>query len=393
MHFYLSLVLISLLVLMPVHARELIWKENIKPLTLKSSYTKFNDFFLYDETKESESWAKFSLSSELAQEGDGWGYTSSLHAYHSLSSIKHTSSNTFEDKGVIFNFVPAFYLSAEQRLYLDLNFQSRALLSGEGVTQFLNIDQQVTESTKKVELTWRYGSELSPRYFDVRLGYSDISYDTELLALNRAEYKSYYAESELGFAYTTASHLLLSLSYRQDRYTFDSRRDADYINSLVGVSWNPSQATNLRFLIGYFNRRFEQQGLEDSKGLSWKLSATWNPVDRFSVLLNSSRNSVATQDPEALDSVLTSFLIEATYEMNDRVAFLLGIESRDEEFNNAANVSVREIDDTLLKAEVSYEFKKSWLLALAYTSKNKEDNQDIATYDQSSWTLSVQKEY
>ena len=393
MHFYLSLVLIGLLVLMPVHARELVWKENIKPLTLKSSYTKFNDFFLYDETKESESWAKFSLSSELAQEGDGWGYTSSLQAYHSLSSIEHTSGNTFDDKGVAFNFVPAFYLTAEQRLYLDLNFQSRALLPGEGVTQFLNVDQQVTESQKKAELTWRYGSELSPRYFDIRLGYYDKSYDTELLTVNRVEYKSYYAESELGFAYTTASHLLLSLSYRQDRYTFDSQRDADYINSLVGVSWNPSQATSLRFLIGYFNRRFEQQQLEDNKGLSWKLSATWNPVDRFSLLLDSSRNSVATQDPEALDSVLTSFLIEATYQINDRMAFLLGIESRDEEFNNAANISVREIDDTLLKAELSYEFKKSWLLALAYTSKDKEDSRGIATYDQSSWALSVQKEY
>jgi len=393
MHCRLFLILIVLFVLIPVNASELVWKENIKPLTLKSSYTKFNDFFLYNEDKESESWAKFSLTSKLAQEGNGWGYSSLIQAYHSASSIKNNDQHEFDDKGLSVNFKPAFYLSSEQRLYLNLDFSTQALLPGEGITQFLQFDEQLTKRNKQLEVSWRYGSELSPRYFDARMGYYDESYDQDFIGVKRAEYKSYYLESELGFAYTTASHILVNLSYSQDRYEFDDSRDANYINSLVGLSWNPSKATHLRFLLGYFIRQFEQQGVEDNKGLSWKLSATWSPVDRFSVTLDSSRNSVVTQDQDSTDSLLTSYLLSVRYQIAERANLSMGLERRNEEFNNAANVSLREIDDTILKAEFSYEFKKSWLLALSLISKDKNDSSGVASYDQSLWALSLQKEY
>lgn len=239
-------------------ADDLVWKESIKPLNVTASYTSYNDFFLYDGVDKSEQQSTVSLSSRLAQEGQGWGYELSIDGTHSLNDISARSQGTYKNRQLGIEFEPAIYLSEKQRLYFNLAHHRKTLRPGEGLAQFALSSGQLESRQSKVATTWRYGSEFSPRYVDVEVGITREEYNRDTVLAMGAEYQSVYSSIELGFAYTQASHLITKLRYQEDSYQHSNTRDASYMNAQVGLSWKPSSATRLKLLAGYFSRDFEQ---------------------------------------------------------------------------------------------------------------------------------------
>jgi hypothetical protein len=184
-----------------------------------------------------------------------------------------------------------------------------------------------SESTNKVEAALVYGnginsSESSSSRRFIRLGFSHLKQDfadknsySNLFDLTRDK-----AELGLSLKLSDISQLEMSFEFENVDFVDDSQLDNDVYRFLLGVEWQGTGQTRLKFLVGGYKRIY--QSTSNNQGFLAELDAKYTPLSNLSITLKGSQSTTTGVVENALDTIIKSAKLAVNYGYKEHIAFI-----------------------------------------------------------------------
>lgn len=346
-----------------------------------------NDNLLHAEDSELDTQQSRVSAALLAQFKSG--RTEYALEYQSrFGQFQDSSADNYDDHEIQLSIdtVASEYSELEARFFYSRLHEKR----GQGLSQGLGatIAEPIEFEDKGAELSWKYSILADKAWLEARVNYLATEFKSDIALANGKDRGN--LTSQLGFHWVTGTQSSIFIQGRHTRIDYDDSdnagpsRDGDDYRALVGVRWQRGELGSGSFGIGYQNKRFDNPLREDFNGLSWEVGVEWNPLERVSFQLDSSRASVEPPlDGDYIKQVL--HIGKVGYDFSEFVTLLFNYRYLDQQYIGID----RNEDTSSYGAELWYEFRPNIMVVLSATREDKNSSLDDFSYDQNVIGLEV----
>ncbi len=179
---------------------------------------------------------------------------------------------------------------------------------------FNNLGEFNTFSEKQVAGKFIYGRHSSLGQLELGLSYTDRDYDN-----NEQEFRSFERNlASLGFYYRVAprTRLLAEVIYQDYEYSSDTNvidRDFEYLIYRVGVEWALTNQLEGTVKIGYQDRDYALDTLNDIDGLSYEANLDWELNTYTAIGLLAKRESIESSVESTGGFLRTTFGVSVVH--------------------------------------------------------------------------------
>lgn len=325
------------------------------------------------------------LNGAIVAKGEGvWyqlDYSANIDAFDTDSdAVERTDS--YENFRA--QFLTRFFLSQKWFLDLAAEHEQADEAFGTGLSKLRpNIVRADHREENRLLVNAVYGNDTSRRYLSFEYEFLDREFDDINDYAFLFDLQQQRLTLDLGFSLSSASRLLFQINAFDDDFQDVLRNDSSMQSALVGFSWKASGKTSFRALVGGYRRETDNQA--DTSGLSWAFRVNYEPTDYFSVIVDSSQDSVVGEDEFAANSVRTRSSVTVNYQFNDLWYLRTAFQVSDTEFEGSFNE--RTLDESDFSATLGLALKAHNRVELSARLLDVEDRSIFIDYDQTEGRL------
>jgi len=240
------------------------------------------DNFLY-QAHEEQSTAFYTLSSAL-----GLSSKSKQSAFNLDATVNSYLFVDFEDDDhTDFTLQPTYQykFALNQRFYLSAHWLNSYNYRGTGLS--LGDAKSLTQGDEKEDIGasvgFEYGNEDSQGRLNFLVDYNQGEYTTRRSTTKQLDNE--VINYQVGFDYLLSgkTYLAFDIGYRLTDFPNAALSNRDSLTGLLGVKWQTTVISELSFLVGYQNLKFENNSLADDNAFKWRFDYTWRPSDYTTV--------------------------------------------------------------------------------------------------------------
>jgi hypothetical protein len=271
------------------------------------------DNFLY-QTNNEQSTTFYQLSSQLAL---------ATKSQQSVVSLDANIDSYFFDKfkdddHSEFSLMPKYQykLSQNQAVNVSAHWDNSYIYRGTGLSlgELGNLEEGDKKENFGASIGFEYGTFDSQGRLNFELSYDEAEFTTRRAETFELDSDTINAKSSFDYLLSGKTYIAFDVDYQIDDYPNDSARNRDSLTALAGVKWQTTVISELSFLVGYQNLKFED-GLLDDDAFKWRFDYTWRPSDYTAVNLASDRQF------DKADRLANSYSLAETYQFDISHAF------------------------------------------------------------------------
>ena len=344
------------------------------------------DNFLYQSSKEQSS-AYYTLSSDLA-------FTSKNQqsAFNIDANITAHFFNQFKnDDHTDFTIIPKyqFKFSQNQRLQISALWLNRYAYRGRGLS--LGQAEKLLKGDEKENLGasigYEYGTLESQGRLNFDVSYHESEFTTRRTETNRLDTEILQVNSSFDYLLSGKTFLAFDVNYKKTQYPNDPIINRDSLAGLVGVKWYTTVISELNFLVGFQQLKFEDNRLSDDHAFKWRFDYIWRPSDFSEVHIRSNRHFDESY------RLISSYRLAQTHQIDLKHAFteywyvLATVGINNEKF---ISPEVSQTEDTIFSLlSLDYQHSERLSLQLSYHYNSLETEANLINYTQNRIGLSV----
>ena len=188
---------------------------------------------------------------------------------------------------------------------------------GEGITRFQeNVLSVDTLNRNRVAASIVYGQDPSRNAVTLDLFWQDDRYDEDNDYAPLFDLSQVGASLEARYVLGGRVGFVTSLSLVEDDYASETRVDSTLYRALAGFDWQLSGSSNLRLLLGGFER--DSDDGNDRSGFSYDLTYQYSPFEFSQFSLSSKRTSAVSEVEFSSNSIDVIHSIDWQYELSER---------------------------------------------------------------------------
>ncbi len=236
------------------------------------------DNFLY-QAKNEQSTGFYKVSSVMALTSK-----SKQSAFELDATIASYAFQDFEnDDHSDFSLMPTyqFKFAQNQRLHLSAHWLNSYNYRGTGLS--LGDASSLTEGDERedkgAKVGFEYGNEDSQGRLNFEVAYSEGEFTTRRAQTRQLDSETLNIKSSFDYLLSGKTYLAFDVDYRMTDFEYAAQSNRDALTGLVGVKWQTTVISELNFLIGYQNLKFENNTLADDDAFKWRFDYTWRPSD------------------------------------------------------------------------------------------------------------------
>ncbi len=209
------------------------------------------------------------------------------------------------------------FVSKSVTANLELEHKTEQQKYGEGITRFQdNVLSVDTLRRNRAAASIVYGREPNRNAVVLDLFWQDDQYDDDndyapLFDLNQVG-----ASVEGRYLLGGRVGLVARFSMSEDDYASETRVDSTLYRALVGIEWQLTGSSNVRALVGGFERDADDNN--DRDGFSYDLTYQYSPSEFSQFSINSKRTSAVSEVEFSSSSVDLIHSVDWQYELNER---------------------------------------------------------------------------
>ena len=334
------------------------------------------DNFLYQVTDE-ESTAFYNLSSLLAFESKRRQSLFNVNA----KVNSYVFQDFKDDNHTDFSFMPEyqFKFAQNQRLYMSAHWRNSYVYRGTGLSLGEAISQKEGDEKEDVgaKLGFEYGNADSQARLNVALSYNEGEFSTRRDQTNILDSEIIDLTSSFDYLLSGKTYMAFDADYRKVDYPNNPLNNRDSFTGLVGVKWQTTVISELSFLIGYQNLKFENNAAQDDDAFKWRFDYTWRPSDFTKVHILSDRKF------EESNRLTNSYRLGETYQMDvshaftDHINIFAAISFNNEDFITPENKQ----EENYIGAELALNYRRNEWVSFSLNYQYKSLNANYADID------------
>ncbi|MGN7613265.1 outer membrane beta-barrel protein [Magnetococcales bacterium HHB-1] len=355
----------------------------------KLKVTETHDDNLYSaETAESSSWIttvtpSLDLETFINKHKFVLGISGARGVYHS------TNNDNYTDYGTTFDAD----LDVSKRLRFDFGAKYKhghdARGSADNDTTDLAVPHEHDTWTINTKLT--YGGTDAKGRLTLSGSMEDLEYTNHEATTDSLEKRK--SEAEATFYWKVMPKTSLLVGYRLTDFDYDTNFTLDSIQSFshAGVKWQATAKTSGTIKVGKLDKRFDYPAIHDSwDALGWEIDVSWNPTEKSSFDLNTSKGmdeSTSTADLTSTDAISLSWKQYWTSKLSTKAKGKISQKS----YEGAAQTRV----DDVVQFDTNVTFKaRNWLdVTLDYTFKDRNSNSADNDYTQNKIVMGLNSSF
>lgn len=344
------------------------------------------DNFLFQDSNE-QSTAYYMLSSNLA-------LTSKTQ--HSAFDFEAQLTSHFFDKfenddHSDFSLIPKYQFKFTQNQLISLSafwlnsytYRGTGLSIGEAE----NLSQGDEAEDVGAAIGYEYGTVESQGKLNFELSYHENNFttrrdhtralDTEILSFN----------TNFDYLLSGKTFLAFDLDYKVTQYPNNPINNRDTITGLIGLKWYTTVISELNFLVGYQQLKFQDSHLSDEGTFKWRLDYTWRPSAFTQIHIVSNRKFDESY------RLISSYRLAQTQQLDLEHAFteylniFATVGLNNEQFITIQNT--REEDYIFATLALDYQYSDRLSVQLNYHYKSLQANTEEIDYLYNRFGLSI----
>ena len=292
-----------------------VFAESEKKLDFKlSADAGYIDNFLY-QTRNEQSTAFYNLSSALDLE-----IKNNQSAFNIDGTIDSFIFQDFDDDNhTDFTLKPTYQykFAQNQRLYMSGLWQNQYAYRGTGLS--LGEANALTEGDKKAikgaGVGFEYGNDDSQGKLNVEVNYNESEFTTRRALTNQLDSEVTHIKSSFDYLLSGKTYLAFDVGYQMVDFPNATISNRDSLTGLVGVKWQTTVISELSFLFGYQNLKFENNSVADDDAFKWRFDYTWRPSDFTTV------HAVSNRKFDESNRLTNSYRLAEIYQVDIAHAF------------------------------------------------------------------------
>lgn len=325
------------------------------------------DNFLYQANDE-QSTAFYTVSSVLALESK-----SNQSAFNVDATVDTFIFQDFEDDDhTDFSLMPTyqFKFSQNQRLYMSAYWLNNYIYRGSGLS--LGEAESLVEGDKKenngAQIGFEYGNLDSLSRLSFEANYQQGEFTTRRAITRELDTEAIDLKSSFDYLISGKTYMAIDVSYRQVDYPNQPALNRDSLTGLVGIKWQTTVISELSFLVGYQNIKFENATLKDDDAFKWRFDYTWRPSDFTSVRLASDRKFDETDRLASTYRLAETYQVDISHAFTDQISLTALIGLNREEFITPDSQREEDYLNSALKLNYQRNDRLSFHLQYRYKS-------------------------
>lgn len=243
---------------------------------------------------------------------------------------------------------------------------------------------------------YTYGAPTARFNWHIRGLIRDKEYDTNRVdTQNPAAGTRFLDHSANGFgagmviSISPRTKAVFDLEHREIAYDVDSNPsfDGEFQRYLLGVRWQATAKTTGEFLVGQYERSFDDSARNDVDNFSWEARVTWAPVNYSTFQLKTGRT--AYENFQLGEDFVESDYFELVWRHDWRSTIHTEIGGNISDFNFEGTNPQREDENTAWFANLEVEVAPRYLISFGYTLHERDSSIAAAQYDRNSGVISL----
>ncbi|MBA6391152.1 outer membrane beta-barrel protein [Colwellia sp. BRX10-3] len=335
------------------------------------------DNFLYQADNE-QGTAYYSLSSDLALTSK-----SQQSAFNFDAKLATYFFNKFDnDDHTDFTIIPKYQLkfSQNQRLYMSAlwlnsyNYRGTGLSLGEAET----LSKGDEKENVGASIGYEYGTLESQGKLNFEVTYNENEFTTRRADTRRLDTEILNVKSSFDYLLSGKTFLAFDIDYKNTQYPNNPIINRDSFAGLVGVKWYTTVISELNFLVGYQQLKFDDNRLSDDDAFKWRFDYIWRPSDFTQVHIRSKRNFDESYRLISSYRLAQTHQIDLEHAFSENLNVLATVGINSEKFISPQNTQKEDYVFSTLTLDYQYSDRLS--LQLNYHYKSLEASADKFDY-------------
>jgi hypothetical protein len=158
----------------------------------------------------------------------------------------------------------------------------------------LGVAETLSEGDKKENIGagigYEYGTFESQGKLNFEVTFHENALTTRRANTSRLDTEILNVKSSFDYLLSGKTFLAFDIDYKVTEHPNDPIINRDSIAGLVGIKWYTTVISELNFLVGYQQLKFEDSRLSDDHAFKWRFDYIWRPSDFTQVHIMSNRN-------------------------------------------------------------------------------------------------------
>ena len=303
------------------------------------------------------------------------------------------------------------FRSADELDYVDHHFVSNIHLEANSRNQFdiragyhkqtdrlssLNrSDARETEGDRysytDLGLTYGFGEENTKAQLEFGVDFQSREYDNNLdtASLNRLKDRD-VTTARATFFYKISPKTRALFELRQQDFDYqdsDSRLSSTSQAALVGITWDATANTKGTVKVGYQEKDFDDEALNDGDNLAWEARMDWSPQDRDLFTFRTARSQ---KEGSVRENFVDSATISARWrhDWSDVVVSDVTYAHFEDKYEGGTTDGRKDNGDSL-DLGLRYKFRRWMTLGAGYRYTDNNSDIDIEEYDSNQYFFDV----
>ncbi len=333
------------------------------------------DNFLY-QTSNEKSTAFYKLSSQMALVVEGQKSAFELDAKvdsYIFSDFKDDDHNEFKLKPTY-----QYMLAQNQRLYVSGHWFNSYIYRGTGLSlgELGNLEAGDKKENFGASIGFEYGNFDSRGRLNFEVSYDEGEFTTRRTETTELDSDTLFMKSSFDYLLSGKTYMTFDVDYQIDDYPNAPARNRDSLTALAGVKWQTTVISELSFLVGYQNLKFEDSLLDDD-AFKWRFDYTWQPSDFTTIQLVSNRKFDKTDRIASTYSLAEIYQIDISHAFTDHISVSAKVS-----FNNEKIVTLgSRRKESYLSSTIGVNYQRTERLGFYLNYKTKSLDADYGDID------------
>jgi hypothetical protein len=276
------------------------------------------DNFLY-QTKNEKSTTFYKLSSRMAldmeRQKSAFNLDAKLDSYI-FSDFQNDDHNELSLKPTY-----QYKFAKNQRLYMTGHWSNSYIYRGTGLSlgALSNLEEGDKKENFGASIGFEYGNFDSQGRLNFEVSYDEGEFTTRRAETAELDSDTLYIKSSFDYLLSGKTYMAFDIDYQIDDYPNIPARNRDSLTALAGIKWQTTVISELSFLVGYQNLKFED-GLLDDDAFKWRFDYSWQPSDFTTVHLVSNRLFDKTDRIASTYSLAEIYQVDISHAFTDRIS-------------------------------------------------------------------------
>lgn len=271
------------------------------------------DNFLY-QTDDEQSTAFYKLSSQLALESKRQQSIVSLDA--NIDSYFFDKFKDDDHSEFSLNPKYQYKITQNQAVNVSAHWDNSYVYRGTGLSlgELNNLKEGDKKENFGASFGFEYGTFDSQGRVNFEVKYGEGEFITRRAETSELDSDTLNIKSSFDYLLSGKTYMVFDVDYQIDDYPNDPIRNRDSLTALAGVKWQTTVISELSFLAGYQNLKFENSLLDDD-AFKWRFDYIWRPSDFTTMHLMSNRKF------DKADRIASTYSLGEIYEIDIVHAF------------------------------------------------------------------------